>query len=108
MDSYNDWELITGLSGHTVGVAGHHHPLEVDGLGPLAVGFLCDHDVAVEVDPAVHHLHHHYHHDYHHHHHRHLQRLLPHGLAVDIEHYLVPEHPEVELVPVVVKHLDIT
>lgn len=87
----NDRQLIAGLSGHTVRVTGHHHPLEVNGLGPLAVRLLGDHDVSIEVDPAVHHL----------------QGLLAHGLAVDIEHNLVPEHSKVEFVPVVVKNLSL-
>ena len=88
-DIYNDWQLIACLSGHTVRVTSHHHPLEVDGLSPLAVCLLGDHDVPVEVDPAVHHL----------------QGLLSHGLAVDIEHHLVSEHSKVKFVPVIVKNL---
>jgi hypothetical protein len=33
-------QLVAGLPLHAVRVAGHHHPLEVDGLGPAILGLL--------------------------------------------------------------------
>ena len=55
--THDDRQLVTRLPGHGVRVTRHHHPLQVYGLGPLAVRLLGDHDVPVQVDPAVHHLH---------------------------------------------------
>lgn len=74
---------------HAFRVAGHHHPLQVDPMGQAASSFLGNEDIPVEVDPAV----------------DRLQRLLAHGLAVDVEDHPVPEHAEVQLVPLVVEHL---
>ena len=85
------WQFITSFSGHTVRITGHHHPLEVNSLGPLTVSLLGNHDVTIEVNPAVHHL----------------QRLLSHWLTVDIEHHLVTEHSKVKLVPLIIKHLKV-
>ena len=82
-------QFVTSLPGHAVRVARHHHPLQVNGLGPLTVRLLGDHDLPVEINPAVHHL----------------QWLLPHGLAVDVEDHLISPHSEVELVPLTVENL---
>lgn len=82
-------QLVAGLPLHRVGIAGHHHPLQVDRLRLLALNLFADENLPIEVDPAVHQL----------------ERLLAHRLAVDVEKHLVTEHPEVDLVPLRVKHL---
>ena len=84
-----DWQLVARLPGRALRVAGHDHPLEVDGHRPQRVRLLGDDDLPVEVDPAVHVLH----------------GPLPGRPAVDVQGHPVPEDPEVDLVPVGVEDL---
>ena len=45
-------QLVAGLPLHRVGIAGHHHPLQVDRLRLLALNLFADENLPIEVDPG--------------------------------------------------------
>ena len=76
-------QLLACLPLDTLRVAGHDHPLEIDGHGPRRASLLGHQDLPVKVDPGVHIF----------------QRLFANTLAVRVEEYLVAEDAKVNLLP---------
>lgn len=78
------WELVAGFPVDPVGVAGHDHPLQIDGHRVVGrVDLFGNHDLPAQIDAGLHRF----------------DGPLPHRLAVDVKDDIVPENAKVHLVP---------